>query len=697
MLLRALKVLVVLAVAMALGPVSSARADSVPPTLSVQLIPGSIGVTAVGDGDLELSVGPDDAHLVGQGQLQSGVATWLPKLTPGATYVVSVSADGASPVESTVEMPTDMVVYASNMGVAGRVVADGGAVDGQPYEQNLAPADACETNAPAISPDRSEIAYTYSDCVNWHLVVQDARSGARTELDSTPVGQRPDDQVRPPLREPAWSPDGGGLAYLSCPWSFGGYCTLVWRRLGDVTASQIQGMKNMDRPIWSPDGSSIIVTERGYYVDPDDTGRTALVVAPTDGGAVMEIPGASPAATAALSPDGSTLAFAQDTSYALGPLTALPSSGGAATVLGLEPGHPTMPAWSTDASTLWFQKTDPVAGGFRVWSRPVGARESTELPVRDGWDAEAPAVWAVDAVAPVVHLGLPAYVSADPALPFTATDATSLIGSLTFRCSVDGSVATACTSPYQPGHLAPGDHTLTVVASDPSSNDSKPVSQHFRVDAVAPTKPTVTVNGELDRHLGFTTGHIRLMLASSDSESGVAHFQLRRESAQLGHPSGTWGAWGSVPATSTPSVPPGHRVCFEARALDVVGNTSAASPAHCFLTPHDDRSFHATHWTRAHSAAAIQGTVSVASARGAVLSRSGFHGRHVLLVVREAPGVGVLAVVVGHISRSVILGSRVDRGYVVVDVDLGATTSGTLKLVKSSIGGAVSVDAVAWI
>jgi hypothetical protein len=675
-----------------------ARAVAVGPSLDIQLIPGAIGVTASGAGSLELSIGPDDADLTDRGPINSGELSWNRDLTPGATYVVSVSADSGPPTESTVVMPTDVVLYASNGGPSGRIMAQGGAVDGELYERNLAPAEACQTSHPTVSPDRRSLAYGYATrsmadglCDDWHLVRQDVSTGERTELTSV-LG----DGARPGVQSPAWSPDGRHLAFVSC--ESGMPCSLQTIAAAGGEPHQFDRVKSPSSPVWAPDGTAVLIGETSFFVDPTNIGRSALVRVPIDDSAPTEIPGGSPGMYPALSPDGATLAYDQHTRDVPGPLVTLPRAGGTATVLPNQPDRSFSPVWSSDAKTLYFEQvTDNV---HRVWSLPVdGSAAATELPVDDGWDADTPAIWSVDSTAPTVHLQVPHYVPGEPTFTFSATDPNSLVGGLTYTCSVDADAPSPCVSPFSPGALTRGAHSLTVTAIDPSDNVSDPATAPFTVDDLAPSRIGFETPGRIPTYDAYplTAGSLAYHLSAVDLGSGVKSFQAHYETSIMGTAHGVYRDWFSLAADGTLHVAAGHRACFQVRALDKVGNLSKPDVPQCVIAPFDDRLLHvAAGWTRALSTVAVDGTVSVTTRKGATMTRTGFRGRRVELVVREGPEAGSVRISVGQHTRTLSLHHSVSRGYLAAEVDLGVTCSGTLTIVKSSIGGTVAIDAVAW-
>src|SRR4051812_30118453 len=83
------------------------------------------------------------------------------------------------------------------------------------------------------------------------------------------------------------------------------------------------------------------------------------------------------------------------------------------------------------------------------------------------------------------------FVSATSAT-FRFTDKTA---KATFRCSLDGATAAACTSPKTYSNLAQGKHTFTVTATAGSST-SAPATRTWTVDTLAP-KPAIAAPATL--------------------------------------------------------------------------------------------------------------------------------------------------------------------------------------------------------
>ena len=84
-------------------------------------------------------------------------------------------------------------------------------------------------------------------------------------------------------RSPRWSPDGTPLAFLHCPEGYGGKDLHVVSAEGGTSANLTSDFdRNVDAPIWSPDGGTI-------YFRAMDRVRRHLYAVPREGGTIRQI------------------------------------------------------------------------------------------------------------------------------------------------------------------------------------------------------------------------------------------------------------------------------------------------------------------------------------------------------------------------------------------------------------------------
>ncbi|MCW5802277.1 MAG: Ig-like domain repeat protein [Deltaproteobacteria bacterium] len=158
--------------------------------------------------------------------------------------------------------------------------------------------------------------------------------------------------------------------------------------------------------------------------------------------------------------------------------------------------------------TFMFSSTDPTAtfacridaGAFAACTSPF-----TSSALADGnhtfavraadpfGNTSAPAThaWAIDTVAPTVTI-----VTAPPAIsnnPAPAVTFTTAGAPATIQCQVDAGAFAACTSPFAPGALPDGTHTITVRVTDAAGNSSQATTSPFTIDTVP---PTVTITSQ---------------------------------------------------------------------------------------------------------------------------------------------------------------------------------------------------------
>jgi hypothetical protein len=167
--------------------------------------------------------------------------------------------------------------------------------------------------------------------------------------------------------------------------------------------------------------------------------------------------------------------------------------------------------------------------------------------------------WTVDTVAPPA----PQLVQ-KPADPSSAKDATFAFSdgeaNVTYLCQFDGGAYAACSTPVTFKKLVDGVHALSVKARDAAGNIGAATTYRWRIDTVAPPKPTLTQTPPSPSASASAT------FAFADSEAGVAF-----ECALDG---------GAYATCASPKAYSGLRDgghSFSVRALDAAGNRSAAA------------------------------------------------------------------------------------------------------------------------
>lgn len=159
-------------------------------------------------------------------------------------------------------------------------------------------------------------------------------------------------QTRPPgprvmlmgVTSPAWSPDGGRLAFAS------GIGRLTVWDLETGTSTVIDlGSLSAPEPTWSPDGSRIAVaiatteTESAIWtMKPDGTAKACLCAGPTND------------SHPAWSPDGTRIAFVR-TLGSDSEIYVMNADGSGATNLTQDPAEDGSPSWSADGTQIAFE------------------------------------------------------------------------------------------------------------------------------------------------------------------------------------------------------------------------------------------------------------------------------------------------------------------------------------------------------
>jgi hypothetical protein len=160
--------------------------------------------------------------------------------------------------------------------------------------------------------------------------------------------------------DPAWSPDGSRIAFVSDRADSPGIHTIA------PDGSDLRFLGPGSEPDWSPDGSRIVFSRS---VGDDDHGD--LYTMRADGSDVRRLLSSSALETRpSWSPDGKTIVFERKTvraaeggGYFLGPpnIFAVPASGGP-TIQLTETGADQDPAWAPDGKSIVFESERDVSG-----------------------------------------------------------------------------------------------------------------------------------------------------------------------------------------------------------------------------------------------------------------------------------------------------------------------------------------------
>jgi len=204
----------------------------------------------------------------------------------------------------------------------------------------------------------TRIAYVVKSAGRYELQIADADgNGAQAALAS-----------REPIISPAWSPDGGKLAYVS----FEAKKPIVY--VHDLATGRRHVAANFkgsnSAPAWSPDGKklAVVLTKDGasqiYLVNVDGSGVTRIATSP---GIDTE---------PRFSPDGEFIYFTSDRGGSP-QIYRLPAAGGTAQRVTFEGSYNVTPRLSPDGKSMAFVTRD--SGRFRVAVMDLATRQTQTL------------------------------------------------------------------------------------------------------------------------------------------------------------------------------------------------------------------------------------------------------------------------------------------------------------------------------
>lgn len=141
----------------------------------------------------------------------------------------------------------------------------------------------------------------------------------------------------------------------------------------------------------------------------------------------------------------------------------------------------------------------------------------------------------------------------------SAESAFSFIGEPggTFECSVDGSAAAPCTSPFSTGTLPDGQHQFSVSQRDAAGNLGSANTFVWTIDTIAPVAPTIDQ---------APTGEV----GSADAQIEFTGEALATAECRVGA-----GEWASCESPASLTALPEGAVQFEVRLTDQAGNVGA--------------------------------------------------------------------------------------------------------------------------
>jgi TolB protein len=182
--------------------------------------------------------------------------------------------------------------------------------------------------------------------------------------------------------EPAWSPDGAKIAFVSR--RDGRSHVYVMNADGTGTRRLTSSAKDDDRPAWSPDGSRIVFSREG-----------ALFGIPAAGGPASRVGhGLGSATNPAWSPDGLRIAYDyRRPGFVARELYVMRADGTASRQLTRLGRTSALPAWSPDGKRIAFQSKTQV-GHSEIYTIGADGRSLRQV-TRSGTDAIQPA-WSPD-------------------------------------------------------------------------------------------------------------------------------------------------------------------------------------------------------------------------------------------------------------------------------------------------------------
>lgn len=183
--------------------------------------------------------------------------------------------------------------------------------------------------------------------------------------------------------QPAWSPDGKSIVYISAPaGSSGDYSLDIVSATGGVARVLTSGVATLDGPAWSPDGTTIAFGSRKNEHD-------AIALIPAVGGAVTWLNAGIDGSWPAWSPDGKAIAFNRNFGSGAASIYIMDAGGVAAKRISpLGDVDVFYPAWSPDGRFIAY--TSSGRGAAQVFVMRADGSQASDATRNPALDAEKP-------------------------------------------------------------------------------------------------------------------------------------------------------------------------------------------------------------------------------------------------------------------------------------------------------------------
>jgi Tol biopolymer transport system component len=228
----------------------------------------------------------------------------------------------------------------------------------------------------AWSPDGSRIAFMSASASNYEVTVMNANGTGRRQITATPFAEE----------EPTWSPDGSRIAFAGKDPNNNTATDLeIWVINADGTGlTQLTNTSNDVRdtdPAWSPNGDRIAFLSEGrpeqtnsdiYVMDTNPATDDAVNLTDDTTTPVYQYNDEDPS----WSPDGTQIAYST-----IGDVWKMDSSTGAnKTNLTDGSGGGARPAWSPDGSRIVYRRAEvPASGGNNIWVMDANGANKTPV------------------------------------------------------------------------------------------------------------------------------------------------------------------------------------------------------------------------------------------------------------------------------------------------------------------------------